>query len=285
MLLTIAVSTKARASAGELPHTFTNLFGDGLRVTYSSVYSIHNDPRINKQSRDVSKNHNFFLSEGKLWMEVWPSQERVIVSLSRHKSRRKAIYRIEDVHITDYVPPSSNLADEHLTTKPPFVFGRDRGSACCLHLAKSMYHDLTSNETILSYDHVFLGISHVKSYKRMPSTTNDTMANAYLSRLYVFAPQPPFQLLARSSMFCFGFGTLEEGDDHYLNVTRNNKLRIDNKIYECPRINFVVGLTESSKDRAIISFGINDCSPRMIEVEKRELAIHTFSSFLVDKEV
>jgi hypothetical protein len=143
-----------------------------------------------------------------------------------------------------------------------------------------MYHDLTMNETIRSHDLVFLGISHIKSQRRMPSTTNDT-AFAYLSRLYVFAPQPPFQLLAQSSMFCFGFGHVDEGGDRYRHIMRINKLQIKNKIYECPQINFVVMLTETRKDRAIISFGINDCSPRMVEVEKRELAIHTFLSFSV----
>jgi hypothetical protein len=82
-------------------------------------------------------------------------------------------------------------------------------------------------------------------------------------------------------MFCFGFGHVDEGGHRYRHLTRINKLQIENKIYECPRINFVVGLTKKSKDRAIISFGINDCSPRMVDVEKRELAIHTFSSFVV----
>jgi hypothetical protein len=46
-------------------------------------------------------------------MEVWPYRERVVVSLV---SRHEASYSIDDVHITDYVPPSSNLADEQLTT-------------------------------------------------------------------------------------------------------------------------------------------------------------------------
>jgi hypothetical protein len=140
MLRPIAVSTKTRASAGELPHTFKNLFGDGFPGTYSGVYSLHHDLRMNKEDRDISKNHNFFTSEGKLWMEVWPSRERVVVSLV---SCHEASYSIDDVHITDYVPTSSNLADEQLTTNRPFIFGCDRGSACCLHLAKSMYHDLT----------------------------------------------------------------------------------------------------------------------------------------------
>ena len=48
------------------------------------------------------------------------------------------------------------------------------------------------------------------------------------------------------------------------------RLTIMNKAYDCPRIHFVTGITEKIDDdeMVIISYGVNDCYPRMIEVPK-----------------
>jgi hypothetical protein len=51
------------------------------------------------------------------------------------------------------------------------------------------------------------------------------------------------------------------------------KLTIHNEEFECPRIHFVTGITEKlgHDETAIISYGVNDCYPRMIEVPKKVL--------------
>ena len=44
--------------------------------------------------------------------------------------------------------------------------------------------------------------------------------------------------------------------------------------FDCPRITFVSGITEHATDsnKAIISYGINDCTSRIMVVSKSDLA-------------
>ena len=50
----------------------------------------------------------------------------------------------------------------------------------------------------------------------------------------------------------------------------DSKLRINGMTFECPRIHFITGIAEKlgDEEKVIISYGVNDCYPRMIEVSK-----------------
>ena len=65
----------------------------------------------------------------------------------------------------------------------------------------------------------------------------------------------------------------------YNNLTKTKKLELKKRTYDCPNIHFVDSLIEKVGDdsRAIISYGVNDCVPRFLEVLKRDLVIHLFS--------
>ena len=261
-------------------HSFTNLFGTDIHVTYSSVVNIYSTDKLL-----MSKNHNFFpCQQGKLCMEVWPARPRVVTTLtlsnnSTTNDNNSTNYNVESVHITVYEPSiDSTIFDDAQTGEIPYRFSRDRGSACCIRLDKTMYQNFTKNATILSHDYALMGITHIKSFRRIPSPRGGE-GFAYMSRLYAFAPTPPFELLARSSMFCFGFGfgSITESPGYTRDLIRNDKLMIKDKVYQCPRITFISGMTETlSNDHVIIAYGVNDCIPVMVKVEKQELAQRLF---------
>jgi hypothetical protein len=57
-------------------------------------------------------------------------------------------------------------------------------------------------------------------------------------------------------------------------AANDHKMKLWKQEYEgCPRIHFVTGITEKYRDEetVIISYGVNDCYPRMIEVSKEFL--------------
>ena len=45
------------------------------------------------------------------------------------------------------------------------------------------------------------------------------------------------------------------------------------RTFNCPRIHFVTGMVENADDpsKVIIFYGVNDCVPRMIVVDKAEI--------------
>jgi hypothetical protein len=50
------------------------------------------------------------------------------------------------------------------------------------------------------------------------------------------------------------------------------------RTFDCPRIHFVTGMVEKADDtsKVIISYGVNDCVPRMIVVDKAEIIVMLF---------
>lgn len=102
--------------------------------------------------------------------------------------------------------------------------------------------------------------------------------------------------MARSGYFCLGFALKKQQqqrhtqhnqhvhDNDEANQSDNEqvwgaaneyKLTINDIVFEnCPAIHFVTGIAEKLGDEehtAIISYGVNDCYPRMVEVSKKFL--------------
>ncbi len=128
---------------------------------------------------------------------------------------------------------------------------------------------------------LLLGVSHTKTSRS--KAIKSRMYN-YVSRVYAFDPTPPFNIIARSGYFCLGFGfnnitgvdilhheEAEQSDNEQVwGATNNYKLHIRQDHFECPRIHFISGITEKidDPDSVVISYGINDCYPRMLELRK-----------------
>merc|ERR1719223_2478773 len=76
---------------------------------------------------------------------------------------------------------------------------RDRGSTCCVEAYSEKLQ-----RTVL------LGFSHTKTNGRQLDENHSSYH--YISRVYAFAPEPPFSIIAESDYFCLGFGDLSELD-------------------------------------------------------------------------
>jgi hypothetical protein len=169
--------------------------------------------------------------------------------------------------------PSFSTVDSSATSeqKQSELINRDSGSACCIPI---QWKYSSENKDLL------LGISHRKTRRGIGKTK---MYN-YVSRMYAFEPKPPFNIVARSGFFCLGFEI--HGDqaststmiDHIQNeqvwgAANNYKLQIHDQVFDCPRIHFVTGIAEKVGDHetVIVSYGVNDCYPRMIQISKEFL--------------
>ena len=82
--------------------------------------------------------------------------------------------------------------------------------SCCVQITKKHYAEILSSlppssvSKLREFNYtVLVGISHSKSRNRMPSSQGDRYN--YLSRLYAFSIVEPYDIIARSGLFCFGF--------------------------------------------------------------------------------
>ena len=162
------------------------------------------------------------------------------------------------------------------------LISRDSGSACCVPV---LWKDSSSNG---EERRLLLGFSHRKTRR----TVRKEEQYNYVSRVYAFEPIPPFNIVARSGLFCLGFALSPEGikskvsdemifshldeearqsdNEQVHGAANDHKLKINGKTFDCPRIHFITGIAEKMGDneKVIISYGVNDCYPRMIEVSK-----------------
>jgi len=158
------------------------------------------------------------------------------------------------------------------------LIDRDSGSACCVSILWKDGENHGAGRRLL------LGFSHRKTRIKAGKYN-------YVSRVYAFEPNPPFDIVARSGFFCLGFAptslhdhgsgnspslqmggdeALESDNEQIWGATREYKLKIKNEEFNCPRIHFVTGIAEKMGDEemVIVSYGVNDCYPRMVEVSK-----------------
>mmetsp|Transcript_49783 Transcript_49783/g.120671 ORF Transcript_49783/g.120671 Transcript_49783/m.120671 type:complete len:956 (+) Transcript_49783:51-2918(+) len=184
---------------------------------------------------------------------------------------------------------------------------QDRGTSCCVKLSTEHFHDWTTNRTIHNMDHLWVGVGHTKNRQRM-----EPNGFQYVSRLYALSPT--YDLVARSGLFCVGFpnddgisttttADAEAGvdldvhvvDPLLVNQTRKSKLMFASTTttttrtttttatattYNCPRIEFVSGISEKVDDYnvALLAYGINDCVSNIVQVPKEQLGRRLFGN-------
>lgn len=159
----------------------------------------------------------------------------------------------------------------------PFFRDHDHGTSCCI--------SLSLREGKIQRP-VLVGISHTKTKGYNPWWTKDMYGRyndgsighkRYLSRLVAYNPSPPFDIVARSGWFCLGFGdnkSMEKSGNTLAGRNRRFRLDLFNETFDCPMVHFPSSITEVVNDhtRAIISYGVLDCYPVSIMVEKSEIA-------------
>lgn len=209
------------------------------------------------------KNMHYF---GPGYMEIWPSGPHEflhIMDFSKYQYVKSSIMKSPGIEPEpSFATPESNLID------------RDRGSACCVSIQWSSREN-GGDETTRQ---LLLGFSHRKTKKGSKKEGTNKNSYNYVSRVYAFEPTPPFNIVARSGLFCLGFANAgaeaTDSENEQLHGSANEyKLTIEEQVYDCPRIHFITGITEKidDKETVIVSYGVNDCYPRMMEVKKEFL--------------
>ena len=183
---------------------------------------------------------------------------------SQQKMRVVDITRQREIKSDGAPEPISAVAKSLDSSLKTFI-KRDRSSACCVQITKEYYGDMIPSKW-KEVDSILVGISHSKSRGRMPSSQGDRYN--YLSRLYAFSSVEPYDLIARSGLFCFGFPDEHDAKSHgtgvgnkYNELTHGKMLELNGKTYNCPNIHFVDSIIEKADDQSklVVSYGVNDC--------------------------
>jgi hypothetical protein len=151
----------------------------------------------------------------------------------------------------------------------------DRGTAGFVKVQVPDTRSKSSNKrtTGPTSKELLVGISHKKLFRIDKNSKVKFTHSSYTHNFYAFEQTPPYRVVARSGAFCLGFSSEEENEEnHYSLLTRSRPLIMGEK-ENCPQITFVSGMTETSGDdsKVILSYGINDCVPRFVEIDKSEI--------------
>ena len=257
-----------------IPTVFGN---DNNQSSFGTVYvrSFVSCAPCGKKRGYCGKNFNYFSSPSSTalatnaWAEIWPSPPHSVrsVNLTAPCRRGQEPEQATDDRDESSVQPSFATVEEvyfpHLSPHESLLT-RGRGGACCIPLEHN-------GSTVL------VGIRHAKTpSQRNRRLSANVTSNHYLSQLYAFAPDPPFRMVAQSGYFCLGFGT---ADSLLVRLTSWRKLELG-RVFECPRIHFVSGMTLRADDPslAILAYGVNDCLSRFVQVRVSDLLKLLFQS-------
>jgi len=288
------------SSLTEIPILFKStdrlrLFHDGIAFELDTFGGAKNMQYF----QIVGKNSGIDHGNNKTLMEFFPSGPRQVYDLGTQLAQKIAINELTKQTLevaktigewknastfdTEMIPEPVNPLSRELDQKLKKWFFRDRGSACCITIEKKYYEDFFLSSPVP--ESVQFGMAHAKTYGKKPSSQGPRFS--YASRLYAFSSSEPYELIARSALFCFGFtqdtdvkGNLPTGNLYsLLTYNRTKYLELKGTTYECPHIHFVSGMTEKVDDpsRIIVAYGVNDCVPRFVEVLKRHVMMHLFS--------
>lgn len=273
LIVPIQITRNQKGKLNTMKGRLPVLFGTGLTVSFL-------EPVRHLSKISPGNDYNIFPSKnGEIQLETKPRSPHTVSELDFTGS----IYGRKDNGLTksSYITSDSYISYETFLRRP-YLLGKEQGGACCVKLERNYYKHLTSSQAILKHDYLLMGISHRRTFRKVKNEDRSEGEEkfVYLSRLYAFAPESPFDVVANSGMFCFGFPEDEEAINlPYANATKSmNKLEIYNKVYPCPTVQTATGITEKvdQPTNVIVSYGINDCIPRMVELHKQDLAHRLF---------
>jgi len=155
-------------------------------------------------------------------------------------------------------------------------------------------------------DTLLVAIVHVKTKPGI--VRKGGQKYTYLSNFIAFLPREPYTVVARSGFFCLGYPSQEEmlgtnedvlfdSQEYHTYFRQASPLRMkDVTLANCPRIHFVMGMIDKVKttttnhhhhhknqqqssngsndtesDSVIISYGVQDCLSRFVEVKKVDI--------------
>lgn len=169
------------------------------------------------------------------------------------------------------------------------------GGACCATLGVGLFPETSAlrrwwserstsrNGGPTPPEHLLLGVGHSKIqwqpyHRRNPAKAALIPHTQYASFFYAFEPRAPYRIRAASGLFCLGFpgpdeAAVAEGGNPYVRMTYNRTFRLNREAFACPQIHYVSGVVDKIDDdgAVLVSYGINDCVPRVVDVAKGEI--------------
>jgi len=101
-----------------------------------------------------------------------------------------------------------------------------------------------------------MGISHVKSPLHV-DPPNGVVKNTYLSRIFAFNENSPYNIVVRSGKFCLRFSEEPESGHPLWNLPRwsnESTMIFSREVVNCPRFHFVTGMIEKDDDESKITW-------------------------------
>ena len=204
----------------------------------------------------------------------------------------RAVKEVGNTTESDSAPlPSFSTVDAHIDWFPgqdaPFKESA-HGGACCVSFSAD---ELNSGGTKKDHhESLLVGLGHTKvtwkpwySKENVPQEKKDRVPHThYVSLFYAFEPYPPFKVRARSGYFCLAHGPSDDNKlppteggtfNPHSKLTYNRPLLQNNITFDCPQMSFVSSFIEKADDSSatLIGYGLNDCTGRVVEVEKKEI--------------
>mmetsp|Transcript_26614 Transcript_26614/g.48219 ORF Transcript_26614/g.48219 Transcript_26614/m.48219 type:complete len:473 (-) Transcript_26614:416-1834(-) len=291
-----------------LLHQFNTIWGEGKKSGYGKNYALFSLPNATHPTAPDSVYAEMSVHPDHLVQQILPDEYDKLPR-GRIKLRQRRNFKVDSImqrkmrkvgnatqsstsDARSARVPSFFTADEHWFpgSKNPFKeFAH--GGACCVSLsleemseAGVVVPDAKKDGNWEGIDSVLVGVGHtlVMFYAKNKMPSNERMLipdTNYVSFLYAFDPRPPFQLLARSGYFCLGFASTSEDEEggtinpHSV-LTHNRPLQQNNETFACAQIHYVSTIIEKLGDSstAVIGYGMNDCTARLVEVSKKEIA-------------
>jgi hypothetical protein len=275
----------------------------GKNIAYFDDATITTETMSKNNVISADANHSNLVAVA----ENWPPQDDgthqlSFIDLSSRRSTSKTRL-LNDGEIVSH-PMNKNPIQPSFYTIEEAWFGEyllsntrpwehERGNACCLDMI-----DPRTNK------HVLVGISHANvrsnddssQYEVLPEPTLFEELflpghNSYLSRFYAFEPTAPYRTVALSGHFCWPMPMISSTPSS--STAENNVSASDGNPYvsrgqsllyleptnqtsvgSCPKIHFVMSLlykAKSNKKSIIVSYGVNDCTPRFIEIKASDV--------------
>jgi len=257
----------------------------------ASIYAeIHITP--NHQVQQIVPERFEHISLQRVFERVWKKGTRKSRNLNLDIANRRSMITVGNVTKSDIAPLASfSTVDEHRFPGKSAPFKESaHGGSCCVSFSVDdiNIHGTRNNH----HESLLVGIAHTKvmwkpwySKSHIPKKEKDLVPHThYVSFFYAFDPRPPFQIRARSGYFCLGHApetfddTLQPKEGGVFNphsvLTRNRPLLQYNVTFDCPQMHYISTFIEKAGDptSTVIGYGLNDCTPRLVEVEKKEIS-------------
>eukprot|EP00584_Thalassiosira_punctigera_P021091 CAMPEP_0172549560 /NCGR_PEP_ID=MMETSP1067-20121228/18592_1 /TAXON_ID=265564 ORGANISM="Thalassiosira punctigera, Strain Tpunct2005C2" /NCGR_SAMPLE_ID=MMETSP1067 /ASSEMBLY_ACC=CAM_ASM_000444 /LENGTH=841 /DNA_ID=CAMNT_0013336953 /DNA_START=508 /DNA_END=3033 /DNA_ORIENTATION=- len=287
-------------------HQFNTIWSGGERGKNFALFSVPNithpdEPDSVYAEVDINPYHRvqqIYLDDIDMLKRSF-IKKRIRRNYSVDKIMMRKVKNNGNITVSEEEPsPSFFTVDEHWFPGLRPAFRRaGHGGACCVSLSRKEAlaqggHIALARESWGDNDYLLVGAAHTSviwrrwySDKAVPDSQKAMIPHThYVSFFYAFEPRPPFNLRARSGYFCLGFaGEDEETEGGMFNphsiLTVNRKLSQHNETFSCGQIHFISSFIEKVRDssQTVIGYGINDCTPRLVEVSKKEIARLLFS--------